>query len=98
MEKNKLISLSRSYRALQALARRLLTEQEEESHALSLTLHDEIGQTLLGIDVRLLALKNQIPVNTAAFRKDVAITQDLVERALSTINRFAAERGASHEK
>ena len=48
---------------LQDLARRILTSQEEERRKMSLTLQDEIAQTLLGIQVRLLALQGEVSVH-----------------------------------
>jgi signal transduction histidine kinase len=83
--------------ALQALVHRLFAEQETGRETLSHTLHDDIGQTLLGIQVRLLALKRQTAVHTAAAQKEVAITKQLVDDVISSIKRFAGERGPPHE-
>ena len=83
---------------LQDLARRILTAQEEERRAMSVTLQDEIAQTLLGINVRLLVLQNALSVSTAGFQKEIANTQRLVQESVHTINRFAREFGIHHEK
>jgi signal transduction histidine kinase len=82
---------------LQELARRILTSQEEERRKMSLTLHDEIAQTLLGIQLRLLALQREVSVSTDGFQKKIATTQRLVQKSVQTINRFARECGLSHE-
>jgi len=82
---------------LQDLARRILTTQEEERRAMSLTLQDEIAQTLLGIHVRLLALQSEVSISTEGFQKEIAVTQRLVHKSVQTINRFARECGLSHE-
>lgn len=82
---------------LQDLAHRILAAQEEERRKMSLTLHDEIAQTLLGIHVRLLALKGEVTLSTAAFENEIATTQRLVQESVQTINRFALEWGIEYE-
>ena len=77
---------------LQALARQILTAQEEERKRMSLTLQDEIAQTLLAFHVRLLALHKELSVSTESFKKEIAITQRLVQESVNVINRFADER------
>ncbi len=83
---------------LQDLARRILTGEEEERRAMSLTLQDEIAQTLLGIHLRLLALQNALSVSTAGFQKEIANTQRLVQESVDTIDRFARQFGIRHEQ
>jgi len=80
---------------LQDLARRILSAQEEERKAMSLTLRDDIAQTLLGIKLRLLALDTDLSVSTETFKKEIAITQELVQQSVKTIDRFAREFGHS---
>jgi signal transduction histidine kinase len=82
---------------LQRLTHQILSAQENERRKISHDLHDEIAQTLLGINVRLLTLRK----GTAACRKDlakeIASTQRLVEKSVQAINRFAHEFGIRHE-
>jgi signal transduction histidine kinase len=84
-------------RRMQEMMRRVLTSQEEERRRMSLTLQDEIAQMLLGIQVRLLALKSEASVNKTAFQKELAITRRLVQDSVDTINRFARECGIVYE-
>ena len=70
---------------LQALARQMLTAQEEERKRMSLTLQDEIAQTLLAIHVRLLALRKGLSVSTESFKKEIAITQRLVQESVKVV-------------
>ena len=56
---------------LRLLSRRLLSAQEEERKRISRELHDEIAQTLTGINVRLAALKMEATVNTKGLQKKI---------------------------
>lgn len=69
----------------------ILVANEAERKSMSLLLHDEIGQTLLGIHVRLLALKKKVSARHAGLDKEITTTQRLVEESVKTINRFAHE-------
>jgi signal transduction histidine kinase len=81
---------------LQHLTHRLLLAQEDKRTKIGRELHDEIAQTLLGINVRLLTLKQQAAVNTKSFKKEIASTQQLVGKSAKTIGRFAREFGKQH--
>ena len=83
---------------LQDMARKILSAQKTERKKMSLQLQDEIAQTLLGIHVRLLALKKEAAANSAGLNKEIATTQRLVEESVKTINRFAREFGIQHER
>ena len=94
----RLLAQSRRLREhLRHLTHEILSAQEEERHRISHQLHDEIAQTLLGINVRLLALKNIAKASTKGLKKEIASTQRLVKQSLKTIDRFAHEFGFHHE-
>ncbi|MCU0786578.1 MAG: histidine kinase [Verrucomicrobia bacterium] len=76
---------------LQRLTHSLLLAQEEKRKKISRELHDEIAQTLLGINVRLLTLKQEAAVNACALKKEIASTQRLVDISIQSIQRFARE-------
>ncbi len=76
---------------LQHLTRQLLLAQEDKRKKTSRDLHDEIGQTLLGINVRLLALKTAAGADTEGLNKEIASTQRLVTESMKLISRFAHE-------
>src|SRR2546430_2017728 len=82
---------------LRHLTHRILTAQEDKRKKISRDLQDEIGQTLLGINVRLLTLKKEATVNAEGFKKDIASTQRLADKAKRSITRFAREIGKHHE-
>lgn len=82
---------------LRRLTRQILLAQENERSRISHDLHDEIAQTLLGINVRLLTLKKGAAARSEVLAKEIAITQRLVEKSVKTINRFAREFGMRHE-
>jgi signal transduction histidine kinase len=78
---------------LQRLTHRILSAQEDKRKKISRDLHDEIAQTLLGINVRLLTLKRESAVNTHGLKKEIASTQQLVDKSVKGIKRFAREFG-----
>lgn len=82
---------------LQHLTHRVLSAQEHKRKNISHELQDEIAQTLLGINVRLLTLKKGAAVNTESFKKNIASTQRLVDKSVRNIKRFAHEFGKHHE-
>ena len=81
---------------LQELTHRLLSAQENERRWISHELQDEIAQTLLGINVRLLTLKKLAHGDTTMLRKEMASTQRVVEQSVKTISRFAREIDFRH--
>jgi signal transduction histidine kinase len=82
---------------LRHLTHQLLSTQEKRRTKISRKLHDEIAQTLLGINVRLLTLKKEDTVNTKSFKKALANTQRLVEKLIKTMSRFGHEFGRQND-
>jgi signal transduction histidine kinase len=82
---------------LRHLTHQLLSTQEKRRTKISRKLHDEIAQTLLGINVRLLTLKKEATVSTKGFKKEIASTQRLVEKSVKTMSRFGHEFGKQHD-
>ena len=76
---------------LQRLTHQLLAAQEDKRKKISRDLHDEIAQTLLGINVRLLTLKKEAAINASGLKKEIASTQRLVDKSVKSIKRFARE-------
>jgi len=76
---------------LRHLSRQLLLTQEEERKRISRELHDEIVQTLVGINVHLASLTMKAPVNLKDLRKRIIRTQRLVEKSVTIVHRFARE-------
>jgi len=76
---------------LRHLTHRILSAQEAERKKISHELQDEVAQTLLGINVRLLTLKKAARGNTANLKKEIANAQWLVKESVESINRFARE-------
>jgi signal transduction histidine kinase len=81
---------------LQRLTHQLLSAQEDKRKEISRNLHDEIAQTLLGINVRLLTLKKEAAINASGLKKEIASTQRLVDKSVKIIKRFAREFGIHH--
>jgi len=73
------------------LSRQLLLTQEEERRRISRELHDEIVQTLVGINVHLASLSVKARVDVKDLRKKISRTQKLVEKSVNIVHRFARE-------
>jgi len=76
---------------MRGLARRLLTAQEDERGEISRELHEEIAQTLVGINVLLSSLSEAATINTVGLKRKIAATQRLLLRSVSIVHRFAGE-------
>jgi len=76
---------------LRNLSRQLLQAQEEERKQISRELHDQIAQTLTGINVHLANLKNEAMANTKGLEEKISRTQQLVEKSVSIVHRFARD-------
>ncbi len=74
---------------LRLLSHRILSAQEEERRKISRELHDEIGQTLTAINVKLATLKREANVNAKALQQTIGTTQRLLESSMKTVHRFA---------
>jgi signal transduction histidine kinase len=81
---------------MQRLTHQILSAQEDKRRKISRDLHNEIAQTLLGINVRLLTLKREAAINAGGFKKEIASTQRLVDKSVKSIKRFACEFGIHH--
>ena len=77
--------------SLRHLSRQILLAQEDERKEISRELHDEIAQTLSGINVHLAALKVEALVNSKGLNKKITRTQKLVEKSVSIVHRFARD-------
>jgi len=76
---------------LRQLTHQVLTAQENERKKISVELQDEIAQTLLGINVRLVSLKHEARANTKGLKNEIASTQRLVLDSARSVRRAARE-------
>jgi len=83
---------------LRYLTHESLSTQENERQNTSRQLHDEIAQTLLAINLRLLTLKTSAKANTESLKKEIDNTQRLVKESVKSVNLFAHEFVIQHKK
>ena len=76
---------------LRHLSHQILHAQEEERKRISHELHDEIAQTLVGINVHLAALTREVADNPKGLQQKIARTQRLMEKSVDIVHRFARE-------
>ena len=76
---------------LRHLSRQILSAQENERKEISRELHDMVGQTLTGINIRLAALKAGATLDSKSLARNIAETQQLVEHSVNLVHRFARE-------
>jgi len=78
---------------LRQLTHQVLSAQEDERRKISRELQNEVAQTLLGINVRLLSLKQESRSNTRGLKNEIASTQRLVVKSARSVRRAAREFG-----
>lgn len=76
---------------LRQLTRQIISAQEEERKEISRELHDEVVQTLVGINVELAALGKGASLGLHALQAKIVRTQRLVENSVNAVHRFARE-------
>lgn len=76
---------------LRRLTRQIISAQEAERERISHELHDEVVQTLVGINVELTALGKGAAVGVVTLKQKIAHTRRLVEKSVNAVQRFAHE-------
>lgn len=74
---------------LRRVTHQLLATQEDERRKVSCELRNEVAQTLLGINVRLLSLKQEARTNSKGLKNEIASTQRLVVESTKSVRRVA---------
>ncbi len=76
---------------LRKLTRQILAAQETERTNISRELHDEVVQTLVGINVELAALSQSASTSVLTLNEKIAQARRLVGRSVRAVHRFARE-------
>lgn len=76
---------------LRHLTRQIITAQEEERKKISRELHDDVMQTLIGINIELSSLARAIGQQQPALKARLAQTQSVVRDSVNAVHRFARE-------
>lgn len=80
------------------MVRRTLSADEAERKQMSLHLQDHIAQAMLGIHVRLLALKATVSISHENVSEQITTTERLLAQSVKTISNFANAMERHHEK
>jgi signal transduction histidine kinase len=78
-------------RGLRKLTHKLLTAQEDERRGISRELREEIAQTLLAINVRLVLLKKDARLRSKNLKSEISSTQRLVRISATSMRRAARQ-------
>jgi len=78
-------------RKLRQLTRQVISAHEEERKEISRELHDEVVQTLLGINAQLSALGKGASDGLHTLKEKIAITQKIVTKSVDAVHQFARE-------
>jgi signal transduction histidine kinase len=79
---------------LRQLTHQVMRAQEDERKKISCELQDDIAQTLLGINVRLLSLKLAAQSNTKGIKNHIASTQQLVAKSAISVRQVGQKIGS----
>ncbi len=74
---------------LRQLTRQIIATQEEERKQISRELHDEVVQTLVGINVELSTVAQEVTASQPGLQEKIAYTRRLVENSVHAVHRFA---------
>ena len=77
------------HKKLRLLTQQLISAQEEERKRISRELHDQVVQTLVGINVELSAVKLAASTESPELIAKIAHTQKLVEDSVVSVHRFS---------
>jgi two-component system sensor histidine kinase DegS len=93
--RSKYEKLFRASRAMEGklrhLTRQIIMAQEEERKEISRELHDEVVQTLVGINVALATLGQGASMGLRELKAKIAHTRRLVENSVDKVHRFARD-------
>jgi signal transduction histidine kinase len=78
---------------LRRLTHRVIAAQEDERKKISRELQDNIAQTLLGINIRLLALKLAARNNSKGLKQEITSTQQLVAQSAKSVRQIGRQIG-----
>jgi signal transduction histidine kinase len=89
--RNNLKESLRLQKQLRQLTHQVLAAQEDEREKISHELQDEIAQTLLGVNVRLLLLKQAARNQAKGLKNEIASAQRLVLESATLVRKLARE-------
>ena len=83
------VAAERAHTELRSLSARLMQAQEDERHAISRELHDEVGQVLTGLRIELGMLENVREAPAESFHAHLNEVKGLTDQTLRTVRNLA---------
>ncbi len=88
-------ALRESEKQLRALSSQLLTTQEKERKRISRELHDELGQALAFLKLRLRSIRNHLPEDQAKLREECSQDLRYVDQIIENVRRLSRDLSPS---
>lgn len=83
--------LERSHEELRDLARHIETARENERKAISLNLHDDLGQVLTALKMDIAWLKSKNDIDPEAREKKLDLMSQIIDKAVVTVQRISSQ-------
>ena len=84
-------ALRESERKLRLLSSYLLTAQETERGRISKELHDELGQGLIALKLRLRSIERKLGKDQTALREECEETQEYIDQVIENVRRLSRD-------
>jgi PAS domain S-box-containing protein len=78
-------------RQLRDMSRQILQVQEDQRREISRELHDQVTQTLVGINIHMAAYARAVKADPGSITRAAAPMRRLVEKAVQTVHKFAQD-------
>lgn len=84
-------ALRESEKRLRILSSHLLSGQEAERRRISVELHDELGQSLIGLKLQLRSIEKELQKDPGALKKECEKAQRHIDRIIDSVHRLSRD-------